>query len=152
MSKLFSFEAFRGANPEKTLGGYDYLQMISAVAELPADFIVWFSRLFSPQFILVEGNVLIDSLFEPQRYEELRRNGKSAGEAQFWINLLEVTGLFAQLTVTQAEELAEGIVDAWNMKLDKEFPLSVHKARSIHDQETNEIFVVIGKPDQYSAD
>lgn len=146
MSKLFSFEAFRDANPGKTLGGYDYLQVISAVAELPADFIVRFSRLFSPRFILVEGNVFIDSLFDAQRYEELRRIGKSSEEAQFWMNLLEVTGLFDQLTVTQAKEVAEAIVDAWNMRLDKEFPQSMHKARFIHDQETNEVFVVIGIP------
>lgn len=147
MLKLFSFEAFRSANPKKRLGGYDYLQTISAAAALPADFIVWFSRLFSPRFILVDGTVFIDSLFEAQRYEELRRNGKSLEEAQFWMNLLEVTGLFDQLTVSQAERLAETIVDAWNMRLDKEFPLSTHKARFIHDQETNEVFVVIGKPD-----
>jgi len=146
-NKPFDFEMFASANVGHNISGYDYLHSAYKSQELAADFILWFTRLFCPVFKIVDGNVFISEMFDTVRYQELMRDGHSSTQAQFWLNLLEITGLFDELSTEQAKELAESLADSWNSKLNKEFGVGSTLARTICDEETGEVFVTIGAPD-----
>ena len=142
-----SFAHFEKANTPKRLNGADYVQSIYKALNIPADFVLWFSRLLWPGLLVVEGNVFVAELFDVQRYEDLRQSGHSVSSAQFWTNLLEITGLFDDLTELQALELAQSLAAAWNCKIGTDCAEAVGRARVVHDKSTDEIFVSIGEPD-----
>lgn len=66
------------------------------------------------------------------------------GKTQFWVNLLEITGVFDKLSFDQAMEVAVIVSESWNSKILKEFGAEHALARYILDEDTGEIFVTIG--------
>jgi len=145
-NRSFDFTSFVSANADRSVSGFDYLHAIYKAQELPSDFIVWVSRLFCPEFKTVDGMVFISEMFDSEKYNELLRDGRSSSEIQFWINLLEITGMFDGISSEQAMIVAESIADSWNFKLYKEFGDAFVQARAILD-DTGEVFVTIGNSD-----
>lgn len=146
-NKSFDFASFVSANAGCDVSGFDYLHAVYKAQSLPADFILWFAKLFCPEFKVVDGMVFVSELFEAGRYQELLNDGRSPEEAQFWMSLLEITGLFDDLSCDEAMVIAEALVKSWNLKLNLEFGVSSMLARAIRDDDTREVFVTIGAPD-----
>lgn len=146
-AELFGYQAFVNANLERQVTGFDYLRAIYKTAALPTDFVCWLARLFLPTFVVVEGQIFVSELFDKKAYQRLLQAGQSRSSAQFWTNLLEVTGLFDELSVDEALRFADALSHSWNGKLETEFGANTEKARVIHDQGTDEVFVVIGTPE-----
>ena len=146
-NKPFDFASFVSANVGRIVSGFDYLHAVYKSQGLAADFILWFARLFWPDFKTVDGIIFVSELFSAERYQELLSNGHSTTQAQFWMNLLEITGLFDDLPTDQAMVIAESLAGSWNSKLQKELGISSTLARAIYDEETGEVFVTIGAPD-----
>lgn len=146
-NKPVDFASFISANVGRGVSGFDYLHMVYKCQGLPPDFILWFAKLFWPDFKIVDGMAFISELFDVDRYKGLLNNGRSNAEAQFWMNLLEITGLFDDLSCDQAMVFGESLVKIWNLKLDLELGASSPRARAIRDDDTEEVFVTIGYPD-----
>jgi hypothetical protein len=142
-----SYARFVQVNSPKPVSGIDYVRSIYKAFELPDDFVLWFARLFLPDFVVVEGRMFVAELFDRARFDELRRAGHSDVSAQFWINLLEITGLFDDMSCSEAIEFAERLTKSWNGKLESDYGESPDRARVIHDESKGEVFVVIGQPD-----
>ena len=117
----FDFASFREANKERNASGLDYLHAVYKLQDLPADFALLFSKLFKPDFKILGGMAFVAELFDDARYQELLGNGQRPDQAQYWLNLLEITGLFDNLTVDQAYTLAERIAESWNLVLSNQF-------------------------------
>jgi hypothetical protein len=143
----YSYERFQQANASKRVGGIDYVQSLYKSLKIPNDLVLWFFRLAWPDFIVLDNRAFIADLFDKQRYEEFRSSGHSESSAQFWTNLLEITGMFDDMPLPQALEVAQSLSSCWNSKLDKECDISTGRARVVHDEETGEVFVAIGQPD-----
>lgn len=143
----FDFKSFVSANTGRVVTGFDYLHTIYKAHRLSVDFIVYFAKLFWPDFKIVDGLTFISELFDSERYQSLLKEGRNAKEAQFWMNLLEITGLFDELSIDGATQIAEAVAASWNSKLDTEFSNVSVPARVIRDDQTGEVFVTIGKPD-----
>lgn len=139
-----SFERFAQANAPHRFTEIDYVHAIYKGLKLPSDFVLSFSKLFWPRFLIVDEHVFVADLFEARRYQDLRNSGHGVSSAQFWTNLLEVTGLFDEMPFPQVLELAQTLVTAWNAKIENECTGAAGRARLIHDTTTGEIFVVIG--------
>lgn len=142
-----SFDQFAKINAPKQVSGIDYLRSIYKALELPIDFVLQFTRLISPRVLVVDGRVFIADLFDSERHQDFLKSGRSESSAQFWTNLLEVTGLFDDLPESAALELAECLATSWNRKIESECVDATGRARVIHDKSTEEIFVVVGDPD-----
>ena len=140
----FDFASFRATNKERNVSGLDYLHAIYKSQDLPADFALWFSKLFKPDFKILGGMAFVAELFDEARYQELLGNGQRPDQAQYWLNLLEITGLFDNLTFEQASTLAERIAESWNLALTNQFGVQQALARVIVDGDTDEVFVTIG--------
>jgi hypothetical protein len=144
--KSFDFKSFSAANAGQ-VSSFDYLHAIYKEHELATDFLVCFSKLFWPDFNVVDNLIFISELFDSERYQDLLKNGQNATQAQFWMNLLEITGMFDELPTNEAILFSETLSACWNSKLKAEFGNQSVTARAIHDDETGEIFVTICKPD-----
>lgn len=143
-NKPFDFASFRAANKERNVSGLDYLHAVYKSQNLPADFVLWLSKLFKPDFKLLGSLAFVTELFDDARYQELLGNGQRPDQAQYWMNLLEITGMFDNLTVNQASTLAERIAESWNLALTNQFGVEQALARVIVDDDTDEVFVTIG--------
>ncbi|MEE4094565.1 hypothetical protein [Pseudomonas viridiflava] len=66
---------------------------------------------------------------------------------RFWMNLLEVTALFENLSLPESTVVANASAGSWSAKLASEFGPSFAQARAIVDDEGCEVFVTIGFSD-----
>ncbi len=144
---LFDFKSFVLANTKRKVNGFDYLHTTYKAHRLNIDFIIYFAKLFWPDFKTVDGLTFISELFDFDRYQSLLKDGHNAKKAQFWMNLLEITGLFDELLIDEATQIAKAVVASWNSKLHAEHRNISVSARVICDNETEEVFVTIGNPD-----
>lgn len=145
--KPFDFQSFVSANAERDVSSFDYLHTVYKAHELTSDFIFYFAKLFWPDFKTVDGLVFIAELFDKERYHNLLNERQNPAGAQFWINLIEVTGLFDGLSTDQAMSIAKALVSSWNSKLHSEFGNRFTSARVVHDDETGEVFATISSAD-----
>ena len=146
-NESYSYERFEHMNSPKRVSEIDYVQSLYKSMKIPDDLVLRFFRIAWPNFVLLDNRVFVADIFDRQRYEELRNSGHSESSAQFWMNLLEITGVFDEMQSQQAIEIAQILSSSWNGKLDKEYDESAGRARVIHDEATGETFVAIGQPD-----
>ena len=142
--KSFDFSSFVNANKDHAVTGIDYVRAIYVNHELASDFIVCFARFLWPSFNILNDKVFVAELFDPEMFERHLSLSKNLEEAQFWMNLLEITGVFDELPTEQAMEVALIISESWNSKIFKEFGAEYAVARRIYDEEYGEVFVTIG--------
>ncbi len=143
--KPFSLADFQRANGNKKLSEMDYVQAVYATTSLHFDFLISYARLFSPEIKVVDGRAFILELFDSERHQELMAATQDADHAQYWMNLLEITGLFDELTTEQATELAKIIAACWNRTLLAGHESSCGEARYIADPDSGEVFITITK-------
>ncbi|WP_040508356.1 hypothetical protein [Leptospira wolffii] len=138
----FDFASFVSANSSHYVSGFDYLQIVYKSNSLHTDFIFWFSKLFWPDFKIIDGKVFLQELFDQKYYDELIGAGENDDDIQFWMNLLELTGLFDDLPLGQAIDVSKSLVQCWNSKLSIDGIVSV-RARAIFEEDTEELFITI---------
>ncbi len=139
-----SYEEFLIANLPNHVKGFDYVRSIYKALKIPADFIFWFSRLFCPNLIQIGASFFVEDLFDEAIYKSLQTAGHNDASIQYWMNLLEITGLFDELSEQQTLEVAKNIAASWNKKLEDSGCLLTAQAHAFHDKGTGEIFVTIG--------
>jgi hypothetical protein len=147
--KFFTLAQFIAANPGKKLYSVDYLHAAFKLLQLPSDVALSFAKFFVPKFTVVDALIFLDEVFDLTKYQSYLSDGRTKEEAQFWLNLLEITGIFNDnLSEEEAVRLASSVVYIWNLKIAHEFSGSTSKARVIHDRAEGEVFVTIGQPQQ----
>lgn len=145
VNKSFSFIEFQRSNSGKNISGIDYVRAVYATTPLHFDFLIHYAQLLSPTIKIVDGRAFIGELFDADRHLELVKTIQDTDQAQYWMNLLEITGLFDDLTTEQAIALAQTISECWNRKLFTEHGSSYGEARYIFDTDSDEVFVTIAR-------
>lgn len=145
--ETFDFASFRVDNAHHLVSGFDYIHAIHHTQRLPADFALCMAKLYWPEFIRVDGWIFVKENFDEAYYLSLLESDNSPAKSQFWTNLLEVTGLFENLSMPQSTVVANALAGNWNAKLASEFGPSFAQARAIVDDEGCEVFVTIGFSD-----
>jgi hypothetical protein len=145
--QAFSFQSFRAANSDSHVSGLDYVHAIYHTQKLPADFSVCMAKLYWPEFRVVDDVVYVAENFDAEHYRALVSDHASPAKKQFWMNLIEVTGLFANLSFNEACIVANALVGSWNAKLSAEFGPAHAKARMVLDEDIDEVFVTLGDAD-----
>ena len=141
--KSYDYKSFALANNDHVVTGFDYLCSIYKSHELSGDFIVWFSRFMWPSLKILDDKVYVVELFDSKLFQHHLDARSTPAEAQFWMNLIEITGVFDELSFDQAMEVAVTVSESWNSKILKEFGAKYAVAQHIYDEETGEIFVTI---------
>ena len=145
--ETFDFASFRVDNAHHLVSGFDYIHAIHHTQRLPADFALCMAKLYWPEFVRVDGWIFVKETFDEAYYLSLLESDNSPAKNQFWMNLLEVTGLFENLSMPQSTVVANALAGSWNAKLASESGPSFAQARAIVDDEGCEVFVTIGFSD-----
>lgn len=145
-SKSFDFISFVKSNEGHPLSSLDYLHAVYKASELHEDFIFYIAKMFRPDFKILEGNVYVSELFDSERYNEMLGEKMGPDDVQFWMNLLEITGLFDNLSVTTAKFFADVLATSWNTKMATDFGHILKPARVICNDGEGEVFITIGEP------
>lgn len=142
---LFSFKDFLKSNDNKDLNYLDYLQAVFKVGDLPTDIIFSFFDMMSPTFTVIDDHLFIKEFFVQDEYNEYLSQGKNKDEIQFWLNLVEITGVFESIDLSEAMNLARSLKKMWNCKIQSEELSMYGNARIIEDIDNSEIFITIDK-------
>ncbi|MEZ2310527.1 hypothetical protein AB6809_28180 [Paraburkholderia sp. RCC_158] len=94
---------------------------------------------------MFDGVVVLSEWFDENRYQRYRNDGMQRGEAQAWINMVELTGIFDGIALDKARELAVFIAQLWSDRIDQRFPGEATRANVVSGEDSDEIFVTIGK-------
>jgi hypothetical protein len=72
----------------------DFIHAVTAKVALPPDFALCVARLFAPTMTIFDDVIIATEWFDEERYQEYRRNGKRAGQAQAWVDMVKLTDIF----------------------------------------------------------
>lgn len=143
---LVDFDQWKRANRESRFSLVDYAFAALHGQVAHADGAVAFADLFWPNFIEIDGLVLISPLFSKEKLEELRARGLSDRDVELWMNLLSVDGLLGTLKGTtddHVEYVSRVLAESWQQKLARDFPSGSHHATVKKDTESGDVCVTV---------
>lgn len=147
---IFSFEQMRASNAE-TFSEADYLHYLISSLAAGKDLVLVLSRLLAPDFVEVEGRILVTAIGAPEKYRGLRAQNRMPDEAQFWANLTEVSSLFGDTEFEQAEVLSEVIRACWQFALDRAGHVTSQRAVVVKEGDEQEVFVTLANAEFVAA-
>jgi hypothetical protein len=128
---------------------FSYIDFIARYLKLPLDFWIGFSELLMPEFIEVDGMVVIDELFKEKikDYQKYLKESMPIKDIEYWINLICVDSSLSYLSKTgnydpHAERyFADKVKKAWEIKLKNDFPDKSFTVKIIDDKEFGDLLV-----------
>ena len=114
--------------------------------EIPVEFVLCLAKLFAPTLKISDGLVFLEETFDLEEYKKHLSEGMESSEAQYWMNLVYVNGVFEDLRYEDAVELAQKICPVWNLNIENNETSGVGKARVLLDSCLEEVCLTI---DQY---
>jgi hypothetical protein len=139
--EMFTYESFLECNKPRTPSQLSYIDAVRQAGDLNAEFFIYFTRIFNPVFVVVDGNIFVEVCFDRQRLEEETARGLRYDDLPYWQNLLEVAELCDDMEWDEVCELAQVISDCWNAKLKRLHPESGFASEVFIDDELDEVFV-----------
>lgn len=144
-NELFNLADYVAANPDKKLNVTDYLHAVFKMGALPIDVLLSFVKFFWPALDVVDGRIYLSESFDSVKYSEHLANGRGLDEVQLWLNLTEITGIFEDVDINDALEIASIIAKIWNEKIRSEIGSIKDSARVIFEEDEGEVFVTIDR-------
>ncbi|BEU26067.1 hypothetical protein [Paraburkholderia sp. 22B1P] len=89
----WKYDEFVAANDGR-FSVLDFIHAVSKAVSLPGDFAICMGHLFAPEMVMFDGVIVLSEWFDENRYQRYRNDGMQRGEAQAWINMVELTGIF----------------------------------------------------------
>ncbi|WP_434678345.1 DUF4926 domain-containing protein [Pseudomonas sp. R1-18] len=139
--EMFTYESVLEFNKPRTPSQLSYIHAAKDVGNLNDELCVYFTRIFNPIFLVIDGNIFVEVCLDQQRLEEETARGLRYDDLPYWQNLLEVTELCDDMEWDEVCELAHVISDCWNAKLKRLHPESGFASEVFIDDELDEVFV-----------
>lgn len=100
-------------NSTKKFSLFDYINGVIQLRDLPIDVFVAVLKLFWPDFINFDNKIFIKEEFSEEKYRELIDNGCPDKDLEYWMNLINVDGLFHSESLEVTEYLSKYIEYLW---------------------------------------
>lgn len=128
------------------LNSVDYIEVYSqAVLEMEFDFVKTIIYFLVPEFIHQDEFLFLKACFSEEKYK-YKKNYCNNDEVQFWMNAVELTGLFG-MNYTNSLQFGERLVEEWNKKLKIE-NYELYEAKLFPDIDYEEVIIsIIGRKD-----
>ncbi|WP_040071207.1 hypothetical protein [Pseudomonas batumici] len=139
------YAAFLKANEGRSLSKFEYLYMVMRTSAISNDFYIFFSKLFCPTVVVKGEGYFIEENFDSDRYQECIDQGQTSSEIAGWLNLVEITALFEDMSYEGACALSVIISDCWSVTLAREFPASGFISKVLFEDELGEVYVTLCK-------
>jgi len=137
------YEAFLKANEGRSLSKFEYLYMVMRTNAISNDFYLFFSKLFHPTIVVKGGGYFIEENFDSDRYQECIAQGQTGSEIASWLNLVEITAFFEDMSYEEAGAFSNVVSDCWNATLAREFPESGFISKVLFEEELGEVYVTL---------
>ncbi len=139
--EMSSFEEMKKLNSNFSIA--DYIYYVATKSEAPSDCFIALFELLSPATETVDGRVLVTSIGAVQKYREHRNSGKTCQEAQYWANLLELTGLFGIDDPAGVQKIAKLFAICWREAIAQHDLAPPQLPIIIQDTREGELFITI---------
>lgn len=144
---LQDYERWRTANNEQ-FSLHDYAYAVMLTKRVPADALLAFVELVWPNFIEVDGLVLVAEHFDQAKLIDLRSRDYGGSELEFWMNIFSVDGLLQGLPgdcPSHAVSLAKTLQQTWEAKLIRDFPGRRFRVQVVEDESVGDVCVVFNQ-------
>ncbi len=135
--ELSNYATWQKANSPQPYSLFDYVYGAGRSANIPADLFIAFAKLVWPDFVEIDGRIFLAEQYSKTKHEELLKNGSSTQEAQYWMNVFSVDGLFLEIagdTPEHWEAFAAILRDSWEAKLRRDYPSRKFEVRVLRDE------------------
>ena len=136
------------ANSSDTMNSANYLAYIYQAAELPFDFAAHYFHLVNPEFVVLEGKLLIPAIGAVDRFAAMRDKGRSPAEAQYWANLFFTSDFMGADTRSKALSLAVSVSICWRSAIDRSNFEIAQPVRVCENLAEDEVYIVLSDWDQ----
>lgn len=130
---------------EGKVSKFKYLYMMKESEPLHEDFMMIFASLFNPRIFVRGGGYFLEETFVQSRYDKMVGDGVDLQEVSYWLNMVDLTGLFGDAGYEYAAEIGAVIQDCWNAKLNNQFPDSGFAAQLLLWEDLDEVWVTVCK-------
>lgn len=120
-AKIPTYDDWLKANG-KGFSLFDYLYGEITQYGAPADIVWAVAKLTWPEFVMVDGRVFLKECFTEEKYASLRNEGRAPKEMEYWMNMVNVGGLFAEGDGTKLAAVAATFSAAWPAKAKQDCP------------------------------
>jgi hypothetical protein len=138
---MFAKSKFLDVNRESN--SVDYLHGCLKFGEVHQDFLYEFVRFLCPEFLTYKGKVYLKETFSEAKYEKLKSSGKTDYEAQYWLNLIELTSVFENYNFEFVISIGREIESNWQRLLDTNFSDFGTKVKLLVNEKDFEVFVTL---------
>lgn len=139
------YSGFLADNGGRGLSKFEYLYMVMKTNTISSDFYLFFTKLFHPTIAVKGESYFIEENFDSDRYQECIAQGQASSEIAGWLNLVEITAFFEDMSYEEAGALANVVSDCWNATLVRAFPESGFISKVLFEEELGEVYVTLCK-------
>ena len=137
--KLKDFELWKNSNNKMDIN--NYLTAIIDHYKIPSDFLILFSDLIFPEFIVLEEMIFFKNHFKEDYFNRLKKEKNSCDEIEYWMNLILISSYFPDSNefIDHALFFAEKLKKSIDLKLKNDFPNKIFSVDFTHDQSNDDI-------------
>ncbi|MEE4151891.1 hypothetical protein [Pseudomonas viridiflava] len=122
---------------------FKYLYRTKESRQLHRDFMSIFASLYDPTIFFQEGGYFVAENYSQVRYDEAAAQAENVQEISYWLNMVEITSLFGDISYDEAVKIGGVVCGCWSAKLNLKYPDSGFEARLISDDELDEVWVTL---------
>ncbi|MDO4426603.1 MAG: hypothetical protein Q4B88_00590 [Moraxella sp.] len=119
----------------------DYLHFLFNYSNIKVEDILFaFIEILSPEFILYKNMIFIKDRFDVDKL----RDGDDLKNAQYWQNLIYLSGIFSNMSDDEVMTIGNLIVDNWKLSMQKSNIQGVGKPKIICDSDDGIFLTICG--------
>ncbi|WP_158996832.1 hypothetical protein [Pigmentibacter ruber] len=133
------FDLWKSIN--KFMDVNDYLTTIIDHYKIPSDFLIFFSDLIFPEFIIIDEMIFLKNHFKEEYFNRLLKEKTSCSEIEYWMNLVLISSYFPESDefIDHALFLAEKLKKSIDLKLKNDFPNKMFSVDFTYDQDNGDV-------------
>jgi hypothetical protein len=138
-SDMPDFVEWVSASGSGSFGPADYIHAQVLRGALSADMVGAIILWFWPTFTTHEGAVIL--MGTEEKYRSFLEQGMAPREGEYWCNFLNIDGMLPGYSVAFTSYVAEAVQNAWQSKLDSNFPELPYRVHLVNGPDSGEVSV-----------
>ena len=112
---------------------YDYIHGQITQYDVPADIVTVVSKIVWPEFLILGECIFIKDIFNNDKYQSLVNASYSVRDIEYWMNLVNISGMFGEGNESEAAEFCVILKSTWKIKFMLEHPSLVADVEIVDD-------------------
>lgn len=143
VSDMPDFKSWANASGSSAFGPADYIHAQVLRGSLSPDMVGAIVQWLWPTFATLNGSVIVQG--SEERYRNLVEQGLPPEEAEYWCNFLNIDGMLPGFPLLFTLHVAGVVKEAWQSKLNSEFPGTPCLVQLINEPGATEVSVTFSR-------